>query len=112
VELAEDLMRARWVALAAALALVAGCASSSRYESWRGRSIEDLQFAWGPPDRATRLSDGRTMVAYEHVHYVNGISYQCTATFGADVRGMIVTTSTAGNLGGCNALLLSKPAAP
>lgn len=47
-----------------------GCASASTYESWRGRNIDDLQFSWGPPARAMRLSDGRTMVAYEHGHFV------------------------------------------
>lgn len=101
-----------WAAGVMLAATLAGCASSSRYTSWRGHSLDDLQFAWGPPDRSTELADGRRMVAYEHAHYVGGNSYQCTATFGADRNGVIVSATTAGNIGGCNGLLSSKAPAP
>jgi hypothetical protein len=94
----------------AALAL-AGCASSATVDSWRGRNLDDLQFVWGPPARTSTLADGRRMAMYEHIHYVQGNSYQCTVTFFADASGSIVRTDTAGNIGGCNALLRSKQGA-
>lgn len=90
-----------------ALAL-AGCASTATVDSWRGKRLDDLQFAWGPPARASTLSDGRSMVTYEHGHAVQGTSYQCAVTFFADRGGTIVNTSTEGNIGGCNAMLRSK----
>ncbi|MCG3189308.1 MAG: hypothetical protein LKCHEGNO_01628 [Burkholderiaceae bacterium] len=41
----------------------------------------------------------------------DGTAYQCTVTFFANASGTIVNTNAAGNIGGCNALLRSKPAA-
>jgi hypothetical protein len=101
----------RVAVVAIAMLGVAGCASTSTFESWRGRNIEDLQFAWGPPDRTSRLSDGRSMVVYEHSHFIQGTSYQCTVTFFANSNGTIVDSNASGNIGGCNAMLRSKPAA-
>lgn len=100
------------IATAIFVVAVTACASTSVFESWRGRNIDDLQFSWGPPSRATRLSDGRTMVAYEHGHFIEGTAYQCSVTFFADPNGRIVDANAAGNIGGCNRLLRSKRAAP
>src|SRR6185295_4418841 len=45
--------------IAAALALLAGCATTEKAkESWSGASYDDVLRAWGPPTRSAKLADG------------------------------------------------------
>ena len=47
------------ICIAAALALLAGCATTEKArESWSGASYDDVLRAWGPPTRSARLADG------------------------------------------------------
>jgi hypothetical protein len=94
--------------MAMCVCLLLGCANHAVYQSWVGRSLNDLQFAWGPPNRSTQLSDGRSMVAYQHTQFVAGIDGFCTITFAADRAGTIVDASATGNNAGCNAMLRMK----
>src|SRR5258706_3686894 len=47
------------IRIAAALALLAGCATTEKAkESWSGASYDEVLRAWGPPIRSTKLADG------------------------------------------------------
>lgn len=94
-----------------ALFLLIGCLGGDHLTSWDGRPEADLIFAWGPPDKADTLPDGRRVLAYGHTHLFDGTSYDCDALFRVSAAGVIQSTTASGNIGGCNRLLLSKPAA-
>lgn len=90
---------------------VAGCMGGSTLESWKGHQVNDLVFAWGPPDKQDRLPDGRQVLSYGHSHMIGATSYDCDAMFRVDAAGIVQSAEADGNIGGCNRLLLSKPSA-
>jgi hypothetical protein len=100
-------MRVAWIF---AIALV-GCASADTVTSWEGRQVDSLIFAWGPPMQDAKLGDGRRVLSYSGSYQIEATTYYCNAIFRADPMGQIVETNIDGNLGGCNRLLSSKPAA-
>lgn len=103
-------MKAFLVALGCALAIT-GCASmESKTNAWKGRPLEDLILAWGPPATAQPMSDGGKVVSYSHSHSIGGTSYDCKVWFFADQAGRIYKADGEGSMGGCNRFLSSKKA--
>lgn len=99
-----------WAALAAAGCLL-GCVGADRLNSWKGQPVDSLIFAWGPPMQDSKLMDGRRVLSYSGSYDINATSYYCNAIFRADAAGQIIEATADGNIGGCNRLLTSKPAA-
>src|SRR5262245_7503454 len=95
------------------IALASCVVGPERVESWKGHPVDSLIFAWGPPMQDARPPDGRRVLVYSgsYEDEVEETSLYCNAIFRADPTGMIVDASTTGNIGGCNRLLSSKPAA-
>ena len=60
----------RFMAMAAGLALLAGCASNPTgdtnmaRDSWQGASYDDVVRSWGAPARSTRMTDGRDVYTW------------------------------------------------
>ena len=60
----------RFTAMAAGLALLAGCASTPpgdinlARDSWQGASYDDVVRGWGAPARSTRMTDGRDVYTW------------------------------------------------
>jgi hypothetical protein len=91
--------------------LLSGCLGTDTLNSWKGRNLTDLVYAWGPPDRQDRLPDGRAVITYSHQRLVGLNTMECEAVFGADKAGIIRDATASGNIGGCNRMLLTKPSA-
>jgi hypothetical protein len=98
----------RWLSALLLSIGVAGCAGTETVESWEGRPLDSLIFAWGPPLQDAELSDGRRVVLYGRV--IGGPT-DCTAIFRADRRGVITNANTEGTPDGCDQLQSTKPAA-
>lgn len=100
-----------WLALP--LFLTACAADTTVADSWRGKPLDDLVHAWGPPAADQGLADGRRTVVYRY----NGvlgltntlIPLHCEAVFSADREGTITAQNVNGNRGGCKNLFASKP---
>lgn len=90
---------------------LAGCMGGDTLKSWEGQSGDSLIYAWGPPAAQTALPDGRRVLTYKTAADFEGTTMHCEALFRLDSAGKVVSTEAAGTVGGCNRLLLSKPAA-
>ena len=57
------------------LVLVAGCATTARYEArldaWVGRDASDLVAAWGEPDTSRPVSDGERALTWNRTRSIN-----------------------------------------
>lgn len=107
----EESMR-RPLLLLTAISLLSGCASGDNARSWVGQKVDDLIYSWGPPAAVHELSDGRQSLTFSHHRLIGGNSLYCNVIFSADGQSVIRTVDIDGNIGGCNRLLGSKPAAP
>lgn len=101
----------RYLILAMLLAvLLTGCANwGAEADAWNGRHVDDLVYAWGPPNSSQQLADGRKVVVFSHYRLHEGTALYCDVTFRADKKGVIASHLIAGNIGGCNRLFGSKP---
>ncbi len=96
--------------LACALSLlIGGCAYwQATADSWKGRPLDELIYAWGPPAEAHELNDGRRTALFRHSRLSDGTEYYCDVSFSADEQGTIVFAQVEGNLGGCNRFFATK----
>jgi len=80
-------------------------------QSWRGRSMDDLIAAWGPPMNDSRLSDGRRAISYSGPSGPFG-NYVCQVSFVADPAGRIISASMQQNAPmTCASTMGNKPSA-
>ena len=98
----------RFGSIAVAATLLFGCANWQPVsDSWRGRPIDEVIYAWGPPYAEARLQDGRKTISYRHVN----MEFQCIVTFRTDSSSIVTSSTVEGNIGGCNQFFRSKPTA-
>ena len=93
------------------ITLFYGCVASFEplQEEWTGRNLNDLIFAWGPPQNTSELSDGRTVVRYS-TSVVSGnsgivVTLRCQIDVFVESDNTIVRMDMDGNIGGCNNLI-------
>lgn len=84
--------------------LVSSCASGVPPE-WKGQSRDHLLQLWGAPNSSARTSDRGEVLTYRQEG-----EYYCTVTFTVDATGIIQRVNWGGNVGGCQALIGSRPA--
>jgi hypothetical protein len=102
-------------------ALLAGCAAlypdiEKIAATWSGSRADELMVAWGVPNAAQRLSDGRQVFSYggSSLAGYGGMvgSYTCQTTFIADAAGKIISSRVQENAAySCGYVLGDKPRA-
>lgn len=84
---------------------------TGKVDSWKGRSLDDLVQAWGPPSSIQELSKDKRIATYSNTLTINGNSQECRVWFFIDGAGMVTNGHGDGQLGACSRLLSNKPEA-
>lgn len=118
---------ARYAALFAGAVAVSACVTNAGLvESWQGRTLDDLIFAWGPPSSDTRLADGRRVIAYTHTEegdsrietsgnitrVFRDSDRTCSYVFRSNPAGIVTSFNRSGHPAACQRILWGKPGAP
>ena len=89
-----------------------GCASHQAIlNSWKSQPSDELIYRWGAPESIVTLEDGRKIITYKHSRLHAGTEMYCIVTFRIGVDGKVDDASYEGNIGGCNRMFGTKPAA-
>ena len=106
-------MSRRLIAALLVMALTACALADARpiTDSWKGRHIDDVIIAWGPPASMYRAEDGRTTATFSHSRMSSGVEYYCHVTYSTTTAGVIDAATIDGNIGGCNRFFSDKRAA-
>ena len=112
--------------LLSAVGLAACVTNAGLVESWQGKTLDDLIFAWGPPTSDTKLADGRRVIAYTHTEegdsriettgnitrVVRDSNRTCSYVFRSNPAGIVTSFNRSGHPAACQRILWGKPGAP